>query len=243
MHLFSTRCDRCDALTVRIAARGWPVQDVAVLMLVHLMLFLLSACFGLLVGKAYAVAVRLGFAYFLYLGVPGVVHVLLRRRGTGWADAFGLGRGGLRPLLLSIPLYLALLPLVMAVAYAWQRLLYATGREPGLQEAALAILTAKPWLRALYIVTAVLAVPAYEEVLFRGILYPTLTRTLGTAGSIGLVSAFFAFLHFHLPSFAPLVLLSAVLCLAYRRTGSLWICIGTHAVFNAISILQLFLME
>ena len=46
-------------------------------------------------------------------------------------------------------------------------------------------------------------------------------------------------MHFHLPSFAALFLLSGALCLAYWRTGSLWVSIGMHTIFNAVSILAL----
>ena len=81
--------------------------------------------------------------------------------------------------------------------------------------------------------------PLYEEVLFRGVLFPYLTKRAGLAGGTLLVSALFALLHFHLPSMAPLFLLSIALCLAYWRTGSLWVNIGIHAIFNATSILAL----
>ena len=126
------------------------------------------------------------------------------------------------------------------ISNAWHLLLqHITGLEIVLQDVAQAVTQEPSWLRTLYILTAVFAAPLFEEVLFRGMIFPYLVKYTGLAKGTLLVSVSFAVMHFHPPSFVPLVLLSAVLCLAYWRTGSLWVSIGMHAIHNAVTILAL----
>ena len=94
-------------------------------------------------------------------------------------------------------------------------------------------------MRLAYILVAVFGAPVYEELIFRGILFPYLAKRAGLAGGVVATSLVFALVHLHLPSMVPLGLLSAALCLAYWRTGSLWPSIGMHMLFNAVSILAI----
>ncbi len=64
-------------------------------------------------------------------------------------------------------------------------------------------------------------------------------KRAGMSVAVIVVSVLFALMHFHLPSFVPLFMLSAILCLTYWRTSSLWTSIGVHMIFNAVSILAL----
>lgn len=75
--------------------------------------------------------------------------------------------------------------------------------------------------------------------MFRGILFPFLVQRVGLKWGIVAVSALFAVIHLHVPSMLALFLLSAGLCVAYWRTGSLWVSIGMHAIFNGVTILLL----
>jgi membrane protease YdiL (CAAX protease family) len=89
---------------------------------------------------------------------------------------------------------------------------------------------------------AVIIAPLFEEILFRGLLFPWVVRRAGLWPAVGLVSLFFAAIHMHLPSLLPLFLLSSFFCLAYARTRSLLVPIGMHAAFNGVTVILLFIM-
>jgi membrane protease YdiL (CAAX protease family) len=110
---------------------------------------------------------------------------------------------------------------------------------PPVQQAVQEIVQTHSSLKVCYILTAIFVASIYEEVLFRGILFPTIVRYLGLWSGITIVSGVFALIHMHVPSLVPLFLLSIALCVAYWRTGSLWINIGIHSIFNSVAIFNL----
>lgn len=92
-------------------------------------------------------------------------------------------------------------------------------------------------------VLAVLVAPVVEEILFRGILYPTLKRTGHPwLAAIG-VSLFFGAFHMNLMSLLPLALFSMVLIFLYERTGNLLAPILAHGTFNLVNFLLLVLKD
>jgi membrane protease YdiL (CAAX protease family) len=93
------------------------------------------------------------------------------------------------------------------------------------------------WLRWLIILNAVLAVPIFEEVLFRGLLQSALTAALGKPWlSILAVSALFAGMHPYPTHWAALFFLSMGLGYAYEKNGSLLLPIFMHILFNALNV-------
>jgi len=176
----------------------------------------------------------------IYGGTLGAIVLINRMRGGTWASAYGMGHQQQRTLVLAPVLYLTFIPVFLVISGAYHLLLEQIfGLELEMQDAAKLILQESSWMKLAFILLAVAGAPLYEEILFRGLLFPFLAQRTGTPVAILLVSLLFALLHFHLASFVPLGLLSAVLCLVYWRTGSLWPCIGLHAIFNAVSILVL----
>ena len=94
-----------------------------------------------------------------------------------------------------------------------------------------------PGTRVFMAVAAVILAPISEEVLFRGILFPSLLKGR-TFLSAALISGFyFALIHFHAPSLLPLLALSIAFSAAYAATGSLLTTIVMHALFNTTSLL------
>ena len=139
--------------------------------------------------------------------------------------------------------YLAIIPFLMVVTQGYHWVLYHWfDLEITMQDAAQVITEEHAWLEAGYILTAIFAAPVYEELIFRGILFPYIVRHFGIAGGVLAVSVVFGLIHTHIPSILPLFLLSVALCLVYWRTGSLWVSIGMHAIFNAIGILAIKLL-
>lgn len=101
-----------------------------------------------------------------------------------------------------------------------------------------------PWALALF---AVLIAPAYEELLFRRVLFGQLWKAGRPVLGMVLTAALFALLH-ELPSFdghttRTLLLWAAygamglVFAGLYRKTGTLWAPIAAHALNNGVALL------
>ena len=86
---------------------------------------------------------------------------------------------------------------------------------------------------------ATFTAPLVEEVVYRGVLYSALQRSLGVWPAVAMVTVLFALVH--LPQYYPshstmflLLLLSLILTLVRVKTGSLLPCIVLHTIFNGI---------
>lgn len=143
---------------------------------------------------------------------------------------------------LSVLLYLAAIPLLWFYSMLYQVFLYQLGYDFYLQDVAQIFLApATPLVRAAMFFTAIILAPLFEEFLFRGILLPWAVRRAGFWPGIIVTSLIFSGMHFHLPSFLPLFLLSAFFSVVYARTRSLLVPIGMHACFNAVTVVLLLL--
>ncbi len=94
-------------------------------------------------------------------------------------------------------------------------------------------------IRGSFVAIAVVLVPFAEETLFRGGLFRYLRTRMPRWAAIASTSILFGALHVQwsapfagLPSLLPLIVLAAVFCLAYERTGTLATPILAHALFN-----------
>jgi len=93
-------------------------------------------------------------------------------------------------------------------------------------------------VRVLIIVTAVAIVPAFEEMLFRG-LFQTMLRSILLKPwlSIVITSGLFALAHANAGHWPALFMLSLCMGYAYEKSGSLLRPIFIHSLFNATSII------
>lgn len=93
-------------------------------------------------------------------------------------------------------------------------------------------------LRVLIIVTAVVVVPAFEEMLFRG-LFQTMFRSFTKRMwlSILLSSGLFATVHSNTGHWPALFVLAMCMGYSYEKSGSLFRPIFIHSLFNAASII------
>ena len=133
--------------------------------------------------------------------------------------------------------FLAILPVLWFAACAWQIAHRLTGRAPDLQRAVQLFIDADSFsARAGFCFFAIVLAPLAEETFFRGILLPVLVRQMGAWVGIAMTAAGFAALHANTGSFASLAIFSVALSLAYVRTGTLWVPILMHALFNAASL-------
>jgi len=85
----------------------------------------------------------------------------------------------------------------------------------------------------LFILVACLA-PLFEEILFRGLIYGVLRKTLKPWPAILLVSFLFSFLHVNPAGLLPIFALGVLLAWLYERTGSLFSSVVLHALWNGL---------
>jgi len=181
---------------------------------------------------------------FFQIPVLGILFGLLRSQNLSRKSLGLTQRKTFRLLGLSALLYLATLPLLWFYSLLYQIFLDQLGRTLTLQDVTQVFLAPMSWpVRAGVIFAAVIAAPVFEEIIFRGVLFPWLVRRTGFWPGVAGVSVLFAAMHMHLPSLLPLCLLSVIFCVAYARTRSLWVPIGMHACFNGVTIILLLLMR
>jgi membrane protease YdiL (CAAX protease family) len=96
--------------------------------------------------------------------------------------------------------------------------------------------TSDPWLLALLCGMAVIVAPVTEEIVFRGYLYPVAKRFAGTWPAAVFSALVFAVIHQHALALLPLAVLGLLLVLVYEWTGSIWVPIATHLLFNAATV-------
>lgn len=177
----------------------------------------------------------------LNLVLLAALALYLRRRGITLREAFGFTASA--PLTGLIG-YLAVLPPVVVAMGITQLCYQALRIELTPQPVAdLFLTTESPDILILVAGLAIVVAPVFEEVFFRGFLYPVLKAKWGMPVALATVSLVFAAIHLHLPSTAPLFLLGLALGLVYERSGSLLASITLHSLFNTANILMLFYLR
>jgi membrane protease YdiL (CAAX protease family) len=167
-----------------------------------------------------------------------MIGVFLRIHRLNWSEAFGFKAPRLARTLGLAALAAALvIPLAMALGEVARRILEGAGRSPQVQESVKALQTTDSFEQQVYfgIITVIVA-PFVEEVLFRGILYPTVKQFGFPRFAVWSTSILFAMFHVNAMAFVPLVFMAVILTLLYETTGNLLAPIVTHALFNATNL-------
>ena len=94
-------------------------------------------------------------------------------------------------------------------------------------------------LRALIFFVAVIIAPIAEEVIFRGILYPSFKQLGFPRAALWGTSLVFGIIHVNLLSLLPLTVLALILTLLYEVTDDLVSPIVMHSFFNLVNFVQL----
>lgn len=136
--------------------------------------------------------------------------------------------------------YLAALPLVILISLINQRIWQGQGGSNPLLS--LALETKDLIALAIFFVTAAIAAPIFEEILFRGFLLPSLTRYLPVWGAIMASSLLFAIAHLSLSEVLPLTTLGIVLGVVYTRSRNLLAPIFLHSLWNSGTLISLFIL-
>lgn len=136
--------------------------------------------------------------------------------------------------------YLVALPLMLGVSVLNQQIWQGQGgNNPILQ---LVLEEQDPVALGMFLFTAAVAAPIFEEILFRGFLLPSLTRYMSTWGAIGLSSLIFAVAHLSFSEVLPLAVLGAILGFVYVRSQNLMTSILLHSTWNSVTMAGLFLL-
>jgi uncharacterized protein len=136
--------------------------------------------------------------------------------------------------------YLVALPLMLGVSLLNQQIWQGQGgNNPILQ---LVLEERDPLALGMFLFTAAVAAPVFEEILFRGFLLPSLTRYMPIWGAIGLSSLIFATAHLSFSEVLPLTVLGAILGFAYVRSQNLLSSILLHSTWNSVTMIGLFLL-
>lgn len=239
-----------------------PWKPLSVVRLLLLLFFCL--CIGALVGMVIRHLTgsgierepSLGSLILSVLSFHGAVLVLiplfLREEHISWSDAFGFStpeRG--RALLMSLLVACFVLPIGWLLQSASAEALNAFADnfprfnlKAEEQQIVQVLKTTTSWnYRICLGVTAILLAPTAEELLFRGILYPTVKQSGYPRLALWGTSLVFALIHLNLATFLPLTFLAVVLTLLYERTNNLLAPITVHSLFNAANFGLLYLQQ
>ena len=178
---------------------------------------------------------------FHWLGLL-LAAAFLREHQTGWADAFGFNapRAWLAALLGAAGA-VAILPVAWVLGHWSAKVIIFFSHQPPARQAAVQAVESAVGLdqQAYTLVATLLLAPFVEEVLFRGILYPSVKQLGYPRLALWGTSLFFGFIHSNLMTFVPLTVLSLLLVWLYERTGNLLAPILTHCLFNTANYVLL----
>lgn len=171
---------------------------------------------------------------------------MLRQQRLSWVGAFGFSEHWARAIVFGILVAGIFLPIGLEL----QRLSDLAMRlphspvKPVEQQAVQTLRMASSLTERLVagIFTIGLA-PVGEEILFRGILYPTIKQAGFPKLALWVTSLAFAAIHLNIETFVPLLVLALLLTLLYEKTNNLLAPITAHAVFNAVQFASLYIQQ
>ncbi len=230
-----------------LSYKRWSVDSLLRLLL-ELFLTLVLLGVAAAVGEQYWSAVPeetrqfwLSLAAGMAMQVTSLVLVafFLRENALGWREAFGLSTqraGWMVGLGVAAAAVVFGAALVLISGSRW--LMELVHLTPQTQTTVEALRDTSDWTRQVAIgVTTVLLAPVFEEVLFRGLLYPAVKQTGLPRTAFWGTALLFAASHLNLLTFLPLVFFAVVLTMLYERTDNLLAPIVAHAAFNLTNFL------
>ncbi|MBW4465854.1 MAG: CPBP family intramembrane metalloprotease [Pegethrix bostrychoides GSE-TBD4-15B] len=147
---------------------------------------------------------------------------------------------GKRWLLWGLGGYFAALPLMFAVSLLNQQFWQGQGGSNPLLQIVLE--EGDPVALLIFFLTAAVAAPVFEEILFRGFLLPSLTRYLPVWGAILVSGLIFALAHLSFSEVLPLATLGVMLGFVYSRSRGLLASMLLHSLWNSVTMVGLFVL-
>jgi len=172
------------------------------------------------------------------------IHRFVREHGFRWGEAFGFKHNWTQAPLMGVFVAAAMVLLTWGMLSIITKVmdlfnLHVDDQLP-VQMLKLAKTKLDWWA---FGIATILIVPAVEETLFRGILYPAIKHAGHPRLALWGSAAAFALIHFDFVRFLPLMALALALVWLYEHTGNLLACITTHALFNAVNFVALYLQQ
>lgn len=96
-------------------------------------------------------------------------------------------------------------------------------------------------LVATIIIFATIIAPITEELIFRGGIYRFLKSKISPIVALGISAVLFAWVHYNILSFLPLLLVGLLLARSYEKTGHILTPIVFHSLFNGNTLILLLL--
>lgn len=192
---------------------------------------------------AQAVVVLLGY---VTLAVPPLAILRLQLDGLSEVE---VPTGGwlqwriqpvFRALLQGMRGWLMVMPPVVLTGWLMGLVLGDQGGSNPLLE--MVLRSSNPLALLLLALTAVVLAPLFEELVFRGVLLPVLSRWLGSGWGVVLSGLVFAVAHLSLGELPPLFVLGIGLAMLRLSSGRLLPCVVMHACWNAATFLNLVLL-
>ena len=137
--------------------------------------------------------------------------------------------------------WLTIVPFVLLISLVLNSLIdNQNGSNPLLE----IVLNNKNYLSfVILFVTTTLLAPFFEEVIFRGVLLPTISRDFGIIWGITISAFIFALAHLSIGEMPPLFVLGIGLGITRIATGSLLSSVIMHSLWNGLTFLNLFLLR
>jgi membrane protease YdiL (CAAX protease family) len=162
------------------------------------------------------------------------VIFFLRERNVSWAAAFGFDQNARRALSLGVVAALLVVPVAWFLQHLSGQIMNLLRLTPVVQTSVQHLQTSLSLPHQIYFALMALVIaPVVEEVLFRGIIYPTVKQAGFPRLALWGTSVIFGVIHGNVLSFLPLVFLAVVFTWLYEKTNNLLAPILTHAFFNA----------
>jgi membrane protease YdiL (CAAX protease family) len=179
--------------------------------------------------------------YYLLMAASGLLVLYLsvkryRPLPEGWFRIAGKRNW----LVWGIGGYLAALPLMLGVSLVNQQIWQGQGGSNPLLQTVLE--EGDGLALGMFFLTAAVAAPIFEELLFRGFLLPSLTKYVPVWGAIGLSALLFAVAHMSLSEVLPLAVLGTVLGFVYTRSRSLLAPMLLHSLWNSVTMVGLLIL-
>ena len=136
--------------------------------------------------------------------------------------------------------YLVAIPLVLIISLLNQQLWHGQGGSNPLLS--LALQSQDKVALSIFFITASIAAPIFEEIMFRGFLLPSLTRYISVWGAIIISGLIFAIAHLSLSEVLPLATLGIILGVVYTRSRNLLASMFLHSLWNSGTLISLFIL-
>ncbi len=191
-------------------------------------------------NSANSQALIVSTTYFVSMLPMIAIFAISFRKFSGWQKVFNLQSINPRVILWAIGGYLAAIPLVVSIAIAQQLFLRGHGGGNPLLE--IISQSQNNVSILLFWVTLAVSAPVFEELIFRGFVFPSLTKYMPNNLSLWLSALLFALVHMNINDILPLTLLGVVLGTVYDRTRNIFTPILLHSLWNTGSFISLLLI-